>query len=258
MAIKYKAITKDSYETHDGSIEFELTINGKTATGYWRPIFQYTKNGVDVNDLFQSDKKQFSIFENGGNLRRYEIYAEPILAEKQPKNLRFTGHTLSIKHFKEVFISKITDALNGKGKAQLSNEFLNYFDIHILDTPFFKNHIGAFNGQDINDIKEWARDKDEFQKVYKKLLSDYRKYIHTLSLFKIPENNEYLIRILAENKQDTALIDWLEKQSKNTITLISKDNGTRGTKMSNTVILKTDTEEFKISKPFILDQFWYL
>lgn len=258
MAIKYKVITKDSYETDKGNIEFELTINNKTAKGYWRPIHQYTKHGVDVNDLFPSDKPQFSIFQNGGTRRRFEIHAEPILAEKQPKNLRFTGHTLSIKHFKEVFIAKIKEALDGKSNAQLSNEFLNYFDIPILETPFFKTHIGQFNGQDINDIKEWARDKDEYEKVYKELLKDYKKYINTLSLFKIPEDNEHLVRILAENKQDTALIDWLEDQSKNTITVISKDNGTRGTKMSNTIILKTDTEEFIISKPFILNQFWYL
>ncbi len=133
MKIQYKEITKNSYETHTTRIHFELTINGKSAFGYWWPFSQYTKYGVDVNELFDINNKRIQIFSNGGTARTYEIFAYPTIALKQPKDLRFTGQTLCIKHLKTTFISKIKNALNANSTANLTQEFIDYFNINLND-----------------------------------------------------------------------------------------------------------------------------
>jgi hypothetical protein len=140
--IKYTEVTKKSYESDTSSIEFTLEINGKFARGFWRPTNQFIINGVDINELRVNFKQVgfvhttfdiIDIYSNGGYNKCYEIYSKPEIAEKQPKDLRFTGRTLTIKNFKKDFIDKIKATLNGTGRegVTLSKEFLDYFQLNL-------------------------------------------------------------------------------------------------------------------------------
>ena len=129
--IKYTAVTKSSYETSTTSIEFKVEINGKTATGYWRPVGQYVTSGVDVNDLRISQYNSISIFTGGGTFRTYDISGRLEVSEKQPRDLRFTGRRMTINNLKTVFVDKIKKALeNPDAEPKLSKEFLEYFQIN--------------------------------------------------------------------------------------------------------------------------------
>ena len=129
--IKYTPVTKSSYETSATPIEFKVEINGKTATGYWRPVREYVTSGVDVNDLRISQYNSILIFTGGGTFRTYEISGRLEVAEKQPRDLRFTGRTLTIKNLKNAFVDKIRKALdNPEAEPKLSKEFLEYFQIN--------------------------------------------------------------------------------------------------------------------------------
>jgi acetyltransferase-like isoleucine patch superfamily enzyme len=129
--IKYTPINKRTYETSNLGIGFSVTINGRTASGHWSPCGQYVSNGVDVNELVSLGKR-FTIFKNGGGHRSYEISASLARTEKQPRNLRFTGHTLSVSNLRGIFVGKIQDALEGRCKADLSPEFLEFFGLQVL------------------------------------------------------------------------------------------------------------------------------
>ncbi len=129
--ISYTAIDKKSYETSQTGIEFSIQINGKTAKGFWTPSHgRYVNDGVDINDLKDQNNKRFNIFDGGGNRRTYEISAHLKPSEKQPKNLQFTGRTLSIDNLKTVFVDKIKKAFeNPEQEPKLSKDFLDYFGI---------------------------------------------------------------------------------------------------------------------------------
>lgn len=131
VKVGYREITLKSYETSQQGIEFQCMINGKIATGYWVPSRgNYVSGGVDVNTLKTEDGTYIKIFNGGGTYRTYEIAADLEPTIKQPKNLQFTGRTLSITNLKKVFIDKIKNALENPDKdPKLSKEFLKYFNI---------------------------------------------------------------------------------------------------------------------------------
>lgn len=130
MKIKYTKVDKNTYTTCTHGIEFCVTINGVTATGHWRPSRgQYVSNGVDVNELKVAGRT-IRIFENGGTHRTYEIAANLVETEKQPKDLRFTGPRLSVDNLKNVFVEKIKNAIQfPKEEARLSREFVECFGL---------------------------------------------------------------------------------------------------------------------------------
>lgn len=133
VKIKYIPIDKSVY-ARDTMIEFQISINGKTATGFWEPSYgEYVSNGVEVNELSTGGDrygKRIIIFPGGGTQRYYEISAELKQTGTQPKNLRFTGPRLSIDNLKSIFVDKISKAINNpNSEPKLSNEFLTYFEL---------------------------------------------------------------------------------------------------------------------------------
>jgi len=136
MRIKYKVHQTKTYATDTTSIPFSIEINGVKAKGFWSPTSKYTAEGVDVNNLYPDDGNYctsngmpISIFSNGGNRRSYEIFATPIKAEKQPKDLRFTGPYYAVANLRGVLIDKIKKGLEGTIDAKITNEFKTYFKI---------------------------------------------------------------------------------------------------------------------------------
>ena len=144
--ISYTQIDKKAYTTQSKGIAFSVKINGKEAKGHWTPVGRYISDGVDVNELEGSNGRRFKIFRSGGTAKSYEIKANLKELEKQPKDLRFTGPMLDISGLKNEFVSKVSDALGrlnkesaelksmgfsdeGSGKAELSKEFLEYFEL---------------------------------------------------------------------------------------------------------------------------------
>lgn len=127
--IKYIPITKRAYTTQETGIEFQVIINGISATGFWRPSRgRYVSNGVDVNELTTQDRTRIRIYSGGGSYRSYEISASLPESPKQPKDLRWTGPILSLDNLKNEFISKIKRSLeNPESEPKLTPEFLKYF-----------------------------------------------------------------------------------------------------------------------------------
>lgn len=127
--IQYIPITKRAYTTQSTGIEFNVIINGSQASGFWLPSRgRYVSEGVDINELKTKDGRYINIFSGGGTHKTYEISANLEEAPKQPKDLRFTGPTLSIDNLKPTFISKVKKALeNPDAEPKLSDQFLQYF-----------------------------------------------------------------------------------------------------------------------------------
>ena len=129
IKIKYMPVTKRVYTTTSTGIEFKVSINGISATGYWSPCRgRYISNGVDINVLYTSDGRGIKIYDGGGSYKTYEISADLEEAPRQPKNLRFTGPLLKIDNLKPIFVNKIKHSLqNQKMEPKLSDQFLQYF-----------------------------------------------------------------------------------------------------------------------------------
>lgn len=183
IKVSYTEETKKSYETSETPIGFTAIINGVTCKGYWRPSRgQYVSSGVDINEL-QVGGKRIKIFDDGGTHKTYEIAANLQVAEKQPKDLRFTGQTLSVSNLKKVFIDKIQDAVNNPDKEpKLSKQFLTAFNLLDKKLPLYgadevdsvgkvntlkqKLNDAGYSDSDIEDLtKEW---RDGGSKVPKK------------------------------------------------------------------------------------------
>jgi len=135
--ITYKKITKVVWETDQNSIKFMVKINNKEVYGWWITNSQYTMDGVDINELSVKNDcfaNTIKIFKDGGSRRTYEISARDFpLKEKQPRSLRFTGRKASVDQLKSIFINKIRDGIENigvEGQAQLSEEFIKYFNIN--------------------------------------------------------------------------------------------------------------------------------
>lgn len=124
VKIKYTPITKKSYETDQSGIEFEVEINGKKATGFWQAKNQYNSQGVDIDELKIGQYERIRIFDGGGSRKSYEISGSLSLADKQPKDLRFTGRTLSISNLKASFVNKIKNPT-----VPFTKEFKEYFGL---------------------------------------------------------------------------------------------------------------------------------
>jgi hypothetical protein len=133
IKIKYTEITKKSYETSTDSIKFLLEINGISCKGAWSPLIGTVSSGVDINELQIEDRlwgKTIDIFDGGGTHRSYEIRANLEFAEKQPKDLRFTGRTMTVSNLKKVFVDKIQNALqNPEKEPKLTEEFIKFFKL---------------------------------------------------------------------------------------------------------------------------------
>ena len=129
LRIAYTPVDKKAYTTQKQGIKFSVKINNQTATGIWVPKFGDRASGVDVNEL-QGKKGRFYIFSSGGTSKSFPISAELEELDRQPKNLSFTGPYLDIDKLKDVFIDKITQAMEKPTEEeQLSPEFLEYFEI---------------------------------------------------------------------------------------------------------------------------------
>lgn len=130
LRIAYTQIDKKAYTTQRQGIKFSVKINDQTATGIWVPKYGDITNGVDVNELEGSDRKRFYIFSSGGSSRSFPISARLEELDRQPKNLSFTGPYLDVSKLKDVFISKITQAIEKPTEEEkLTPEFLEYFGI---------------------------------------------------------------------------------------------------------------------------------
>lgn len=129
LRMKYKAITKTTYDTHQGGLEFDIEINGVGAKGFWTPTGQYCPNGVDIDELILNSGKRISIFQNGGTRRKYEMNGCPVKKDKQPKNLSFTGEYYSTLNLGTTFKNKIKEVLTQENKATLTDEFINVFNL---------------------------------------------------------------------------------------------------------------------------------
>lgn len=127
--ITYTPIDKKVYTTQRQGIKFSVKINDQTATGIWIPKFGDITSGVDVNELEGSDRKRFYIFSSGGSSRSFSISTRLAELDKQPKDLRFTGPYLDISKLKDVFIDKLTQAIEKPTEEKLTPEFLEYFGI---------------------------------------------------------------------------------------------------------------------------------
>ena len=129
VKIKYTPFEKNAYTTQKTGIGFSVTINNKTATGYWIPRYDNVASGVECEQL-KGDRGNFYIFSSGGSTKSYRLNASLPQAAKQPKSLAFTGPYLDISVLKDTFIKKITQAIeNPSSNEQLSPDFLNYFGI---------------------------------------------------------------------------------------------------------------------------------
>lgn len=131
-SFKYKAVDTTTYDCDDRGFKFSLIINGVESAGFWRPTFKYTPGGVDTNEVIVNDKR-IKIFDGGGSYRTYEVSGEPILKEKQPKNLSFTGRYYDTKNLGPILVNKIKEGLKNNLKGKLSQEFLDTFDLKIDD-----------------------------------------------------------------------------------------------------------------------------
>jgi hypothetical protein len=130
LKISYTEVDKTSYQTCQSGVEFRALINGISCTGFWKPIYQYVGDGVDINDV-RVDGRLIEIFDGSSYNKTYEICCRDIVpTERQPKSLRFTGRTLSIKALKSTFINAIKKAVNNPDQdVKLSKEFLSTFNI---------------------------------------------------------------------------------------------------------------------------------
>lgn len=130
IRIAYTQIDKKAYATQKQGVKFSVKINNQTATGIWVPKFGDMASGVDVNELEGSGRKRFYIFSSGGTSKSFPISAQLEELDRQPKDLRFTGPYLDVSKLKDVFIDKITQAIEKPSKdEELSPEFLEYFEI---------------------------------------------------------------------------------------------------------------------------------
>ena len=129
LKIAYTPVDKKAYTTQKQGIKFSVKINNQTATGIWVPKFGDITSGVDVNEL-EGKNGRFYIFSSGGSSKSFPISAQLEELDRQPKDLSFTGPYLDISKLKDVFIDKITQAMEKPSKEeQLSPEFLEYFGI---------------------------------------------------------------------------------------------------------------------------------
>ncbi len=129
LRIVYTPVDKKAYTTQKQGIKFSVRINNQTATGIWVPKFGDIASGVDVNEL-QGKKGRFYIFSSGGTSKSFPISTQLEELDRQPKDLSFTGPYLDINKLKDVFIDKITQAMEKPTEEeQLSPEFLEYFEI---------------------------------------------------------------------------------------------------------------------------------
>lgn len=134
VKIKYVAVDKSTYETDKSGLGFTVEINGKKATGIWRSKSGgYNHDGMDIDELKTGEYSRIKIFNGGGSAKSYEITSSPVLKEKQPKDLRFTGKYYDTAPMGIDFVNKIREGLAGPTKtgATLTPEFLKYFNLNI-------------------------------------------------------------------------------------------------------------------------------
>lgn len=162
LKIKYVAVDKSTYDTDKSGLEFTVEINGKKATGFWKPKYSYNPDGMDIDELMVGEYGRIKIFNGGGSHKSYEISSAPVKKEKQPKDLRFTGEYYNTVPMGQDFIKKIREGLNGPTKtgATLTPEFLKYFGLEIKTDK-----------QDISintkiDIKESITDSLSYLKTF--------------------------------------------------------------------------------------------
>jgi len=106
------------YQTMKDGLPFKVVINGIQCAGYLNPMYSYTGDGLDCDELIigvehPSDWRKGDrvlITQAGGGHRHYAIHFGALPEkEKQPKSLRFTGAYLETKHLGEEFKRQLTD-----------------------------------------------------------------------------------------------------------------------------------------------------
>jgi len=180
VRIKYTPIAKRAYTTQETGIEFSITINGISAKGYWIPSHgRYVSGGVDINDLRANDRSIIPIFDGGGNRRTYEISAHLEKALKQPKDMSFTGPTLSIDNLKGIFVNKIKNAiLNPNSEPKLSAKFLEYFNLNNNKSESKLRKLIQ------TEIKKVLKENSDTSIVKDMLPDEYQEYVDTTSIVK--------------------------------------------------------------------------
>ncbi len=220
VKVTYNSSEKNTYETSTNGIGFKATINGVALEGFWRPISQYTVQGVDINEVMVGSKR-IDIFSGGGSHKTYELYSRGFQPkEKQPKDLRFTGRTFSIDHLKDVFIKKIKEATeNPEKNALLTPEFKKQFNIQDIKSEVKEpgnwvsdeEHEEAFkdfpNKQISND--PWVFNEKDFEnKTFAEIDGEYSRarnvFDHTSDSKDKNKINKFLDDLMAYNKSKIA------------------------------------------------------
>ena len=126
IRIKYVEIDRSTYETSSSGVNFSVEINGIKAHGHWQI---HDLRGM-INSLKGDDGTYITRIFESKVITSATLTAFLSYAERQPKNLHFTGRTIDISPLKKTFIEKVKYALENPDEDRyLSSEFLKYFKL---------------------------------------------------------------------------------------------------------------------------------